>query len=259
MKKLPTRLNNVLSQLFDHIESECKITFAEFARKTTAEPERNIINKDQKYLQQARSKQQSDTEKYSNETYKYLYDPSLAFDFRFHQRLAQIKYEERKEPWVTLIFNTQQINEPTRVNTHMIDDVVVASDGSWYEYTTKKVTVPVNMVLISNDMTYLNGVQEQMLMYFDRFISFQYKESVIFNENFTANWLRYGHASNIRQINLTKLDTEARGSLTQVAWSFNLVYYVTGTPNGTPLSILERVDMKIMTRDGQEAISFTVT
>lgn len=247
-----THLNNVLAQLFDHIEEKCNVKFAEFCA-TASRPQvnRNIINKDQKFMKEYQMTK-------DNESYKYLYDPSLSFDFRFHQRLAQIKYDDRKEPWVTLIFNTEQISEPTRVNTHSIKGIEEFEEGVFFEYKTKKVTIPINMVLVSNDMTYLYGVQEKMLMYFDRFISFPYKESVQFKTGYEANWLIYGHASNIRQVNLNKLDTETRGSLTMSAWAFNLVYYVSSFPNGEPLYVLERIITKIKTRNNQEALEFTV-
>lgn len=248
-----THLNNVLGQLFDHIEEKCNVNFAEFcATASKPQPNRNLINKDQKFM-----KQYEQTN--PKESYKYLYDPSLAFDFRFHQRLAQIKYADKKESWVTLIFNTEQISEPTRFNTHTLKGVEQFNEGTYFEYKTKKVTIPVNMVLVSNDMTYLYGVQENMLMYFDRFISFPYKESVQFVTGYEADWLRYGHASDIRQVNLNKLDTETRGSITMIAWSFNLVYYVSTYPNNKPLPILEKVIMKIMTRGSDQAIEFEVT
>lgn len=246
-----TYLNNALAQLFDHIEEKCNVHFSTFCTNKV-QINRNIINKDQKFM-----KEYQMTE--DNEVYKYLYDPSLSFDFRFHQRLANISYKDKKEPWVTIIFSTEQINEPTRVNTHQLDGIEFGEEGNYYQYTTKKVTVPVNMVLVSNDMTYLYGVQEKILMYFDRVISFPYKESIVFNEDYTANWIRYGQAYNIRQVNLNKLDTETRGSLVQNAWSFNLVYFVNSKPDGTPLHILERVIMKIKTRNGQEALEFVVT
>lgn len=245
-----TYLNNVLAQLFDHIEENCNLKFSTFCTNKV-NVNRNLINKDQKFMKEYQMTN-------DNEVYKYLYDPSLSFDFRFHQRLANISYKDKKEPWVTLIFNTEQINEPTRVNTHTLKGIEDFGDGNYFEYKTKKVTIPINMVLVSNDMTYMYGVQEKMLMYFDRFISFKYKESVQFATGFVADWERYGHASNIRQVNLNKLDTETRGSIVMNAWAFNLVYYVTTYPNNKPLPILERVIMKIMTRNGQQAIEFEV-
>ena len=248
-----THLNNVLGQLFDHIEEKCNVKFATFCA-TASQPQvnRNIINKDQKFMKQYQMTN-------DKEVYKYLYDPTLSFDFRFHQRLAQIKYADRKEPWVTLIFNTEQISEPTRVNTHMLKGIEQFENNTFFEYKTKKVTIPVNMVLVSNDMTYLYGTQEKMLMYFDRFISFPYKESVQFMTGYEADWIKYGHASNIRQVNLNKLDTETRGSLVMTAWAFDLIYYVSIHPNNQPLHILERVIMKIMTKHSDQAIEFEVT
>jgi hypothetical protein len=51
---------------------------------------------------------------------------------------------------------------------------------------------------------------------------------------------KVGQAANIREIDLTKLDTEQRGSLVSEAYQFDLVYWVVDTPD-TYLNQFKRV------------------
>ena len=101
-----------------------------------------------------------------------------------------------------------------------------------------------NMVLVSNDMTKLYETTEKIAMYFDRFINFHYDHVITVGDlnkgGFNIYESRVGQAANIREIDLTKLDTEQRGSLVSEAYQFDLVYWVIDTPD-TYLSQFKRV------------------
>ena len=73
-------MNNAIAQLFDEIEEKCHVRFATF----TASESQGQINKNTQYREYMSDVRNND----SNGIYKYLYDPNLSFDFRFHQRLA---------------------------------------------------------------------------------------------------------------------------------------------------------------------------
>ena len=106
----PNFLNNALTQLFDDLEDKCRVKFNTFTAND--KPMKGGINADQEYM-----KMYQKTE--DNRIYKYLYDPDLNFDFRFHQRMARINYRNRKEPWVSLMFNTQTVRPLNHVLSHV--------------------------------------------------------------------------------------------------------------------------------------------
>ena len=217
------------------------------------------INADQEYM-----KMYQKTE--DNRIYKYLYDPDLNFDFRFHQRMARINYRNRKEPWVSLMFNTQTVRPLNHVLSHVYTGIQEAEfefvnkdtkekeiKKLGIEYNFRRVNCPINFVLISNELSYLYHVSENIAMYFDRFINYTYKLSLNFSPITTVDWDIVGFAQNIRQVNLEKLDTESKGSLAMTAFSFELTYWdVWATQQ--EYKLLERVITEIRTADSNQLL-----
>lgn len=240
-------LNNALSQLFDDIEDKCHIKINSFTANDKAQ--RNGINADQEYMKMY---QQSD----DNRVYKYLYDPDLNFDFRFHQRMARINYGKRKAPWCSLMFNTDTVQPVTNILSHVYDGIKLITEDEVddegnpkhkaVEYKFRRVLCPINFVLVSNELSYLYKIQEKMAMYFDRFVNYTYSQQLCWGENpeNDDHFNLVGVAQNIRQVNLDKLDTESKGSLAMVAFSFELVYYVVET-DYEEYNLLERIIVEV--------------
>lgn len=249
-------LNNALTQLFDDLEDKCRIKFNTFTAND--KPMQGGINSDQEYMKMYQKQE-------DNRVYKYLYDPDLNFDFRFHQRMARINYRTRKEPWVSLMFNTQTIRPLTNTLSHVYTGIQEAefehTDKTGnkeikklgVEYNFRRVMCPINFVLISNELAYLYQVSENMAMYFDRFINYTYKLSLNFSPLTTVDWDVVGFAKNIRQVNLEKLDTESKGSLAMTAFSFELVYWdVWATEQ--EYRLLERVITEVRIADSNQLL-----
>ena len=141
-------LNNTLGQLFDTIEQKANIKFATFNMNETKKVEQGKDGENKIFMQQYE-------ETHDEPVYKYLYDPNLSFDERFHQRIASIGYKDRNKPWLTIMFNTGTVRTVTGVDSKPRYLTVHNSDGDYFDLKTKRVRVPVNMVLISNDISYL--------------------------------------------------------------------------------------------------------
>jgi hypothetical protein len=152
--------------------------------------------------------------------------------------MARINYGTRKEPWCSLMFNTQTIRPLTNVLSHVYDGMQYADfeviDKETKEkkivqkgvdYKFRRVLCPINFVLISNELSYLYHISENMAMYFDRWINYTYQQTLTFSPLTTVTWDLVGAAQNIRQVNLEKLDTESKGSLAMMAFSFELIYW----------------------------------
>lgn len=217
-------LNNCLGQLFDLLESHMGgIKLASFSM---TEEERETINQDyenKRFMKQYQSN-------YEEPIYKYLYDPDLSFDERFHQRLAQISFSKRNEPWVTLMFNVGSVRTVTEVQSTNKYIQVQNSDNDYFDIKTKRVRVPVNMVLVSNDISTLFYATEHLALFWDRIINFEYCEFVRFPTGTEDEYAKTGQAMDITEIDLDKLDTSSRGSIVSSAYSFGLVYWVTQYP-----------------------------
>ena len=112
------------------------------------------------------------------------------------------------------------------------------------EYKFRRVLCPVNFVLISNELSYLYHIMENLAMYFDRWIDFTYKQHLEFSPLTKVDWDLVGQAQNIRQINLEKLDTESKGSLAMIAYSFELIYWNVWTTDER-YGLLERVILEV--------------
>ena len=229
-------INNAIAQLFDEIEEKCNVRFATF----TASESQGQINKNTKYREYMSDVRNND----SNGIYKYLYDPNLSFDFRFHQRLAAAPFRKTSTPWVTIMFNTRQPRPLTNILSHKYKDIKYSPDGRPVMLKIKRVSVPVNMALVSNDIDKLYETTEKIAAYFDRFINFHYDHVITVGDlnhgGFNVYESKVGQAANIREIDLTKLDTEQRGSLVSEAYQFDLVYWVVETPD-TYLNEFKRV------------------
>ena len=236
-------VNNCLGQLFDLLESHMGgIKLASFSM---TEEEREEINPDyqnKKFMKQYEKQ-------YEPAVYKYLYDPDLSFDERFHQRLASISFSKRNEPWVTLMFNIGSVRTVTEVHSTNKYIQVQNSDGDYFDIKTKRVRVPVNMVLVSNDISTLMFATEQLALFFDRIINFEYCEFVRFSTGTEDEYEKAGQCMDITEIDLDKLDTSSRGSLVSSAYSFGLVYWVTRYPEYCQLIEKIIVDFGIKNHD----------
>lgn len=236
-------IQNAIAQLFDEIEEKCKVRFATF----TASETQGQQNKTTKYREFMSDVENND----SNGVYKYLYDPGLNFDFRFHQRLAAAPFRKTRTPWVTIMFNTKQTRPLTNILSHKYTEIKY-NEGRPYELKIKRVSVPVNMVLVSNDITKLYETTEKVSMYFDRFINFHYDHVITIGDlrygGFNIYESKVGQAANIREIDLSKFDTEQRGSLVSQAYQFDLVYWVVDTPD-TYLNQFKRVILDLYADD----------
>lgn len=110
------------------------------------------------------------------------------------------------------------------------------------------VSVPVNMVVVSNDMDKLYDTTEKIAMYFDRFINFHYDHVLTFGDVKKGGYELYenvsGRAANIREVDLDKLDTEHKGSIVSQGYQFDLIYWVVETP-GVNLRLLKKIILEI--------------
>lgn len=238
-------INNAIAQLFDEIEEKCKVRFATF----TASETQGQINKTTQYREYMSDVENND----SNGIYKYLYDPNLSFDFRFHQRLAAAPFRKTSTPWVTIMFNTKQARPLTHILSHKYKDIKYDKNGNPHMLKIKRVSVPVNMALVSNDIDKLYETTEKISTYFDRFINFHYDHVITVGKlgkgGFNIYESKVGQAANIREVDLTKLDTEQRGSLVSQAYQFDLVYWAVETPEDTELHVIKKIILDFYVAD----------
>lgn len=246
MTKPSTYIHNAIAQLFDEIEEKCKVKFATFTASETQGQE-NIAAGERRYMDDTPNNK-------SNGVYKYLYDPGMAFDFRFHQRLASAPFKKTNVPWVTIMFSTKQVRPLTNVLSHKYI-YTHYHEGTPYQIKTRRVSVPVNMAIISNDMDKLYETTEKIAMYFDRFINFHYDHVFTIGKLKDGGFNVYesvvGHAANIREVDLDKLDTTNRGSIVSQAYQFDLVYWVIDAPD-TSLHIVKKIILEIGVEDKKE-------
>lgn len=236
MARVNAYIKNAIAQLFDVIEAKCKVKFATFTA-SDSQGEKNISAGTREYMDDKKNNK-------SNGIYKYLYDPGLSFDFRFHQRLASAPFRKSNVPWVTIMFNVKQVRPLTNILSHVYTRTVEI-DGKLRQFKTRRVSVPVDMVVVSNDMDKLYDTTEKIAMYFDRFINFHYDHTVSFEESkleFSEEVV--GHASNIREVNLDKLDTEHKGQIVSSAFQFDLVYWIVDDHQVT-LQLLKTIILEI--------------
>ena len=245
MARLNAYIHNALAQLFDEIEEKCKVKFATFTASDLQGQETKAAG--------TRTYMDDEPNNSSHGVYKYLYDPQLAFDYRFHQRLAEAPFEKTSKPWATIMFSTKQARPLTNLLSHKYTCTYYDKKGNPFQIKIKRVSVPVNMAIISNDMTKLYSTTEKIAMYFDRFINFHYDHVITLGdiENGGVEILesKVGQAANIKEVDLTKLDTQHRGQLVSEAYSFDLIYFVVETPQ-TSLKLLKKIILEIRTDNG---------
>lgn len=229
-------INNPLVYLFDLLEQKSRVTFATYNVNEVPKNNPNIQKGTQPYMEQYQSTN-------DNQVYKYLYDPDLDFNFRFHQRISSIKYQDRKQPWVTLMYNMKQVNPLTNVVSSKFNSEIIIDDV-YYGFHVKRVSVPINLVFVSNSPEYLYHVSENLVGFFDRLINFNYKQAIKFSDTCTRNFdPLVGQCLNITPVDLTKLDTEMRGTLMTTAYTFDLVYFTYDIP--VQGYLLKEIDVEI--------------
>ena len=246
-------IKNAIAQLFDELEEKCHVKFATFTASDT-QGQKELAAGTRTYMDDAKNNK-------SNGVYKYLYDPDLTFDYRFHQRLAEAPFEKTSKPWATIMFNTKQVRTLTNVLSHVYTRVENFGD-SIKEFKTRMVSVPVNMAIVSNDMDKLYNTTEKVAMYFDRFINFHYSQVLTFGKvkegGFEVCEEVAGRAANIREVDLNKYDTTQKGSLVASTFEFDLVYWVCQTP-GVDLKLLEKIILEIKTKGSSQKQVITIT
>ena len=252
MARINAYIKNAIAQLFDVVEEKSHVKFATFTA-SDSQGEKNISAGTREYMDDKKNNK-------SNGIYKYLYDPGLSFDFRFHQRLASAPFEKSNKPWVTIMFNTKQVRTLTNVLSHKYTRRETIG-GEIREFKTRMVSVPVNMVIVSNDMDKLYNTTEKIAMYFDRFINFHYDHTILF-KNDKKDYEFYeevvGRAANIREVDLDKLDTEHKGQIVSSAYQFDLIYWIVDDPQVT-LKLLKKIilEIEIKGSDVREVITIT--
>ena len=244
MARINSYIKNAIAQLFDEIEDKCHVKFATFTA-SDSQGQKNLAAGTRTYMEDKPNNE-------SNGIYKYLYDPAMSFDFRFHQRLAAAPFIKTSKPWATIMFSTKQVRTLTNVLSHLYTRTIYV-DGSPVQFKTRMVSVPVNMAIISNDMDKLYNTTEKVAMYFDRFINYHYDHAITFGNVKNGGYEIYenvaGRAANIREVDLDKLDTENRGALVSSAFQFDLIYWVCETP-GTRLRLLKKIILELQSDDG---------
>lgn len=233
-------INNAICQLFDMIECKSGVRFTTFTA-SDLQGQENIAAGKRDYMEDTPNN-------LSHGIYKYLYDPNLAFDFRFHQRLASAPFAKTNKPWVTIMFSTKQVRSLTNVLSRQYQEVKYDEKGNPFQVEIKRVSVPVNMALVSNDIDKLYNTTERIAHWFDRIVNFHY-DHVIDIGNPEKGGLRIkesrvGQAMDIREVDLSKLDTEHRGSIVTSAFTFDLVYFTFLTPSAS-LKLLQRIILEI--------------
>lgn len=241
-------LNNCVIQLFDYLETTCGVKFVQF---TDAEIAGRYNGTETQEYMAAYKRGATGT------VYKYLYDPGLSFNFRFHQYLADISFVYRDTPWTTLMFSTGPVRPLTNVLSHKYDGVEFISINSEegdndvaiqdvIPYKTRRVLVPMQVAVISNNISYLYETLEKMASHFDRFINFPYNQTIKYSSNKVMQWQVIGQCSNISQTDIQKLDTETRGTVVTAIFNFNLVHWIVDTPEA-PLRLLEKIILEVRT------------
>ncbi len=243
-------IKNAIAQLFDELEDKCHVKFATFTASDT-QGQKNLAAGTRTYMNDKENNK-------SNGVYKYLYDPGLAFDFRFHQRLAEAPFAKTSKPWATIMFSTKQVRPLTNVLSHIYTRTEYIN-GVPNEFKTRMQSVPVNMVIVSNDMDKLYNTTENIAMYFDRFINFHYNHVISFGKTgYELCEEVVGRAANIRETDLDKYDTTQRGSLVASAFQFDLIYWVSQTP-GTELKLLKKIILEVQVKGGSGRQILTIT
>lgn len=239
MAVINSYIKNAVAQLFDVIEQNCHVKFATFTA-SDSQGQKNLEAGTPEYMPTKENNQ-------SNGIFKYLYDPGLSFDFRFHQRLAAAPFKKTNKPWATIMFSTKQVRTLTNVLSHKYTRTEYVN-GKPMQFKTRMVSVPVNMVIVSNDMDKLYNTTEKIAMWFDRFVNFHYTQVLTFGNVENGGYELYdeavGRAANIREVDLDKLDTEHRGALVTSAFQFDLIYWITETP-GVSLRLLKKIILEV--------------
>ena len=208
-------INNAICQLFDEIEEKCKVKFAKFA-PSDLQGQRTLAAGEREYMDNTLNNE-------SHGIYKYLYDPNLSFDFRFHQRIAALPFSKTRTPWATLMFSTKQVRPLTNMLSHKYKKKVLV-EGSVFETLRRRVSVPVNMAVVSNDISKLYDTAEKMALYFDRFINFHYIQTLEVKKEEVSRESVSGQAMDIKEVDFIKYDTTTRGSIVAIPYSFDLIY-----------------------------------
>ena len=249
-----SQINNALVYLFKYFEDSTGFNFPSFMNNE--QPDSNL-NVNQKYMKQY---QQKNTTQHNGSVYKYLYDPNLSFDWRFHQRISKIKYADRSEPWISIIFNTGEVKTLTNVISSTYDQIkTIRSEGMFYELPIRRVLTPINMVFVSNDIDYLNAFLQTLAFYFDRITQYSYITILKYSDTDIYKYPLSAMAKDINQRDLKKLDTEKRGSLVTAGYSFDLIYYVLNLPAQEQGKLLEDIDLQIRLIDGSEYLNIVCT
>ena len=242
-------LNNCLGQVFDVLEKHAKVKWATFTMNEVEKVDQGFDGEEKVYMNKY-------AEEHDEQVYRYIYAPNLSFDDRFHQRLASVGFDDRREPWITIMFSTGPVRSLTEVVSYNMYPIIQNSDGKYFKIKTKRVRVPVNMVLVSNDISTLYAATENLALFWDRIVNINYCEYVKFPTGTEDEYEKACQCMDITEVDLTKLDTDIRGGLVTSAYTFGLVYWVTDYPEECHL--VEKIILDIAIQGEGTITSITV-
>ena len=166
-------LNNCLGQVFDVLESHTGTKWATFTMNEAEKVEQGFDGEEKVYMKKY-------AEQHDEQVYRYIYAPNLSFDDTFYQRISSVGFDDRREPWVSIMFSTGPVKSLTEVVSYNMYRTIKNSDNDFFDIKTKRVKVPVNMVLVSNDVSTLYAVTENLTLFWDRIVNISYCEFVQF-------------------------------------------------------------------------------
>ena len=101
-------LNNCLGQVFDVLEGHSGTKWATFTMNEAEKVAQGSDGEEKVYMKKY-------AEQHDEQVYRYIYAPNLSFDESFYQRLSSVGFDDRREPWVSIMFSTGPVHSVTDV------------------------------------------------------------------------------------------------------------------------------------------------
>lgn len=93
-----------------------------------------------------------------------FYDPELSLDNRLQYKIARVPYEDRKSPWVALMWNTEGLQKSVDMFRRFDTKILGEGELRSQEAKSRQVQTPINLGFVSNSLTAMLELQEVLLL-----------------------------------------------------------------------------------------------
>ncbi len=155
----------------------------------------------------------------------YFFDPGLNFDTRLRERLAKLKFADKQDDWIIVMYNRSQMSQLSVQSRQFPVVYKKISNATGHKYHSKFQSCQLDVVFFSNNPYYLESFEEVAVIKYDRSYMFEALYTIPVGDSSEVMNFKIW-ADNIEPSSFEKLSIDDRDSICFTRWSLKINFPV---------------------------------